>query len=142
VGGIYHIEQQFHASVSEVGTGLLLVAGFGLLIPSAFYSALKSEVVREHVMGIVSKSKEYTQERLDHDILRISQITSIFLILAFVMYVALIHLCLDFLKAITNTRGTATSGSTRELNTPFSMRSWRRTRWVTQTEQPTCRSQN
>lgn len=87
VGGIYHIEQKFHASVSEVGTGLLLVAGFGLLIPSAFYSALKSEVVRENVIGIVSKSKEYTQERLDHDILKISQVTSIFLILAFIVCV-------------------------------------------------------
>ena len=87
VGGIRHVEQQFHASVSEVGTGLLLVAGFGLLIPSAFYSALKSTVVREHIMGIVSESEKYTQERLDHDIMRISQITSIFLILAFVVYI-------------------------------------------------------
>ena len=40
-GGIrQHKEnQKFHAVVSEVGSGLLLVAAFGLLIPSAFYSA-------------------------------------------------------------------------------------------------------
>jgi Ca2+:H+ antiporter len=82
VGGIRHVEQRFHASVSEVGTGLLLVAGFGLLIPSAFYSALKSETVA--VVGM-EEGEKYTKARLDHDIMKISQITSIFLILAFVV---------------------------------------------------------
>jgi len=87
VGGIRHVEQQFHASVSEVGTGLLLVAGFGLLIPSAFYSALKSQTVREKVIGIlVEEGEGYTKERLDHDIMKISQVTSIFLIVAFIVY--------------------------------------------------------
>lgn len=86
VGGIRHVEQRFHASISEVGTGLLLVAGFGLLIPSAFYSALKSQVVKGKAGDILSKAHKYTQERLDHDIMRISQVTSILLILAFVMY--------------------------------------------------------
>ncbi|KAJ5122878.1 hypothetical protein N7526_009815 [Penicillium atrosanguineum] len=42
VGGLRRNEQVFHEAVSEVGTGLLLVAGLGLLIPSAFYTALKA----------------------------------------------------------------------------------------------------
>ncbi|KAF7196337.1 Beige protein-like 1 [Pseudocercospora fuligena] len=72
--------QKFHAVVSEVGSGLLLVAAFGLLIPSAFYSALKSEtisVLHEH----------FTKGQLQQDILRISQATSIALIVAYILYV-------------------------------------------------------
>ena len=34
IGGLFHKEQSFHAIISEVGSGILLVAGFGLLIPS------------------------------------------------------------------------------------------------------------
>ena len=80
VGGIrqHKSNQKFHAVVSEVGSGLLLVAAFGLLIPSAFYSALKSEAV--HAL-------KFTTGKLQHDILKISQITSIVLIIAFVLYV-------------------------------------------------------
>jgi Ca2+:H+ antiporter len=147
VGGIRHVEQQFHASVSEVGTGLLLVAGFGLLIPSAFYSALKSEVVRKHVVGIVSKSKEYTQEKLDHDILMISQITSIFLILAFIMYVLSSSSSSSSLGTPSHVHSatdisTATSGSMPARITPFSTRCSRQTKPVTLTGLPTCKSQS
>lgn len=86
VGGIRQQVQTFHAAVSEVGSGLLLVAGFGLLIPSAFYSALKgSAVSRPKHHGHHS----FTDERLQHDILKISQITSILLIIAFAMSVTL-----------------------------------------------------
>lgn len=76
--------QKFHAVVSEVGSGLLLVAAFGLLIPSAFYSALKSETVsilHEH----------FTEEKLEEDIVNISRATSVVLIIAFVLY--LIYSC-------------------------------------------------
>ena len=76
--------QKFHAIISEVGNSLLLVAAFGLLIPSAFYSALKSETVK-------SASEKFTSGKLQHDILKISQMTSIVLIIAFGLY--LVYCC-------------------------------------------------
>jgi len=84
VGGLRQASQKFHASISEVGSGLLLVAGFGLLIPSAYYSALKGSAVAK-----ATKHHEFTEKLLQHNVLRISQITSILLIVAFCMYVAL-----------------------------------------------------
>jgi Ca2+:H+ antiporter len=81
VGGIRRNVQTFHAAVSEVGSGVLLVAGLGLLIPSAFYSALKGAAVPG------TGHKHFTEEKLQHDVLKISQITSILLIIAFFMYV-------------------------------------------------------
>lgn len=72
IGGLRRNEQVFHAAVAEVGTGLLLVAGFGLLIPSAFYSALKGAVNAEFTLG-----------ELDEATLTISRATAIILIVAF-----------------------------------------------------------
>lgn len=72
--------QKFHAVISEVGSGLLLVAAFGLLIPSAFYSALKTETV-------AALSEKFTRLRLDEDILDISRSTAIVLIIAYALYV-------------------------------------------------------
>ncbi|CAA9965320.1 hypothetical protein PTNB73_07454 [Pyrenophora teres f. teres] len=74
--------QKFHASVSEVGSGLLLVAGFGLLIPSAYYSALKGSAVKT-----AHGKHEFTEEVLKHNVLRISQITSILLMIAFGIFI-------------------------------------------------------
>lgn len=71
--------QKFHAVVSEVGSGLLLVAAFGLLIPSAFYSALKTETVS-------ALHEHFTKDRLDNDIVRISQATSVILVIAYGLY--------------------------------------------------------
>lgn len=85
VGGIRQQIATFHAVVSEVGSGILLVAGFGLLVPSAFYSALKGAAVTKPGD---SNHHQFTDEKLQHDVLRISQITSILLIVAFVMSVA------------------------------------------------------
>lgn len=82
VGGLRQASQKFHASISEVGSGLLLVAGFGLLIPSAYYSALKGQAVEK-----ASKHHEFTAEILKHNVLRISQVTSVLLIISFCMYV-------------------------------------------------------
>jgi Ca2+:H+ antiporter len=78
VGGLRQASQKFHASISEVGSGLLLVAGFGLLIPSAYYSALKGSAVDKP-----TKHHEFTEKILQHNVLRISQVTSILLIIAF-----------------------------------------------------------
>ncbi|GJC84527.1 vacuolar cation/proton exchanger 2 [Colletotrichum liriopes] len=85
-GGIRHASQKFHAIVSEVGTGLLLVAAFGLLIPSAFYSALKSETVPDFP-GLRVMHQKFTEGTLQADVLRISQATSIALIVAFLLYI-------------------------------------------------------
>ncbi|KAF4333735.1 Ca2+:H+ antiporter [Fusarium beomiforme] len=86
VGGLKQASQRFHAIVSEVGTGLLLVAAFGLLIPSAFYSALKAEVVPDFP-GFRILHEKFTEGKLQDDVLRISQATSVALIIAFFFYI-------------------------------------------------------
>ncbi|TQN69554.1 Vacuolar cation/proton exchanger 2 [Colletotrichum shisoi] len=85
-GGIRHASQKFHAIVSEVGTGLLLVAAFGLLIPSAFYSSLKSEAVPA-VPGLRAMHEKLTEGALHAHVLSISRATSIALIVAFLLYI-------------------------------------------------------
>ena len=74
-GGIGREEQVFHEAVSEVGSGLLLVAGFGLLIPSAFYAALSSS----------SSNAQISPQELKTSTLTISRATSIILLVAFLM---------------------------------------------------------
>ena len=73
VGGLRRNEQVFHEAVSEVGTGLLLVAGFGLLIPSAFYTALKGAV-----------NPKFTLDELKRSALTISRATAVILLVAFI----------------------------------------------------------
>ena len=80
VGGLKRAEQKFHPSISEAGSGLLLVAGFGLLIPSAFFSALKGSTVARGEEG-------FSAEKLRLNTLKISQSTSIILIIAFLIYI-------------------------------------------------------
>lgn len=65
-----------------MGNGLLLVAGFGLLIPSAFFSALKGSAVPE---SEPHRHHRFTEVKLKHDILGISRTTSILLVVAFGM---------------------------------------------------------
>ncbi|KAI5281240.1 hypothetical protein KEM54_003309 [Ascosphaera aggregata] len=77
VGGMKREEQVFHSVISETGSGLLLVAGFGLLIPSAFFSALS---------GSTNTNGRFTPELLVRNTLRISRATAIVLICAFVMW--------------------------------------------------------
>ncbi|KAJ6123265.1 hypothetical protein N7512_005730 [Penicillium capsulatum] len=72
VGGLRRNEQVFHEAVSEVGSGLLLVAGFGLLIPSAFFSALKGAI-----------NHEFTLPMLNDYALTISRATAVLLLIAF-----------------------------------------------------------
>jgi Ca2+:H+ antiporter len=76
VGGIKRDEQSFHEAISEVGSGLLLVAGFGLLIPSAFYSTV-------YQTGVIDVTELASRTR------KISRATSVILLAAFVMYTAL-----------------------------------------------------
>ncbi|OAP63193.1 calcium/proton exchanger [Fonsecaea erecta] len=79
VGGLRHKEQTFHAVISEAGSGLLLVAGFALLIPSAFYSSLSRSTVPNGEEG-------YTVSQLRSDTLDISHGVSVILIVAFALY--------------------------------------------------------
>ena len=87
VGGLRQTTQKFHAAISETGSGILLVAAFGLLIPSAFYSALKRETtVTKSALGFGILEEEFTPETLQRDIVKISQVTSVVLIIAFGCY--------------------------------------------------------
>ncbi|CZR55891.1 related to vacuolar Ca2+/H+ antiporter [Phialocephala subalpina] len=74
VGGMKRDEQSFHEAISEVGSGLLLTAGLGLSVPVAFDTALRN-------------TGNVTAEDLDHKVLMISRIGSIFLIVAYAIYV-------------------------------------------------------
>lgn len=69
-GGLRRNEQEFDEVISEVGNGQLLMAGFGLLIPSAYYTSLRGSM--EDVI-------------LDANVLHISRITSVILLIAFLM---------------------------------------------------------
>ena len=70
-GGLFREEQNFDEVVSEVGHGLLLMAGFGLLIPTAFYASLNGT---------------YPLDVIEPKTLNISRITSVILLIAFFMY--------------------------------------------------------
>jgi Ca2+:H+ antiporter len=85
VGGMKHKEQKFHGVISEAGSGILLVAGFALLIPSAFFSALKGSTV---AAGEAGEGEEvYTMTRLQHDTLNVSHGVAVILIAAFAIYI-------------------------------------------------------
>ena len=73
-GGIGRNEQDFDPAISEVANGLLLVAGFGLLIPAAFFTSLSGRTD-----ALVLKEKVIT----------ISRVTSVILLIAFLVYVPL-----------------------------------------------------
>ena len=70
IGGLRRNEQTFDEVVSEVGNGLLLAAGFGLLVPSAFYASLRGSI---------------PDTILEMKVLHISRITAIILLVAFAM---------------------------------------------------------
>ncbi|KAF2138055.1 uncharacterized protein K452DRAFT_311835 [Aplosporella prunicola CBS 121167] len=71
-GGMRREEQEFHDVVSEVGSGLMLVAGMALVMPSAFSSTL--------AIG------EHAGKNFDHQILEISRATAIVLIISYFVY--------------------------------------------------------
>ncbi|KAL2444479.1 Vacuolar cation/proton exchanger 2 [Exophiala dermatitidis] len=78
IGGFKHKEQKFHPVISEVGSGIILVAGFALMIPSAFFSSL--------IGSTVTSGEGYTEDRLRNDTLSISHGVSIILIVSFILY--------------------------------------------------------
>ena len=74
VGGLRRNEQVFHEVISETGSGLMLVAGFGLLIPSAFFSALA---------GATTVEGPFTFDVLLENTHKISRATAVILLVAF-----------------------------------------------------------
>lgn len=76
VGGLRRNDQTFHEVISETGSGMLLVAGFGLLIPSAFYSALSRSTTADG---------HFTPQLLLDNTRTISRATSVILLVAFLM---------------------------------------------------------
>ncbi|MCJ1307364.1 hypothetical protein MMC25_001010 [Agyrium rufum] len=78
VGGMRYAKQTFDSHVSEVGCGLLLVAGFGLSIPCAFSQAITSN-------GATGPGGEPLDQL--PLILRISRATAVILLAAFLLYV-------------------------------------------------------
>lgn len=75
-GGMRREEQEFDAAISEVGSGLLLTAGFGLMIPAAFFTSLSG-----------STSVDLDADGLTDKVLTISRVTSVILFIAFLVYV-------------------------------------------------------
>lgn len=73
-GGIRHPEQEFDEVVSEVGNGLLLTAGLGLTVPTAFYFAVDGT-------GLA------TAAELNDKVTSLSRVASIFLIIAYLIFV-------------------------------------------------------
>ena len=80
VGGMNRDEQEFDEAISEVGSGLLLVAGFGLLIPSAFSRSLLKEVDEN-----TPEHPTIDQAQLNSKVLQISRVTSVILLVAFLL---------------------------------------------------------
>jgi Ca2+:H+ antiporter len=76
LGGIGRDEQVFHRVISEVGSGLMLVAGFGLLIPSTFNAALS---------GMTKPDSHFTAGMLSDSTLKISRATAVILLVSFSM---------------------------------------------------------
>lgn len=72
IGGIFHPQQSFHEAISEVGSNLMLVAGFGLVVPTIFFNALSGR----------SEPGNFEMEAL-----KISRAAAIVLLIAFVFYV-------------------------------------------------------
>ena len=73
-GGLRRDEQVFDEVISEVGNGQLLMAGFGLLIPSAYYASLRGASTSPRSVAV-----------LNDNVLHISRITSVILMIAFLM---------------------------------------------------------
>ncbi|KAL8672087.1 MAG: hypothetical protein Q9168_003447 [Polycauliona sp. 1 TL-2023] len=75
-GGLRREEQEFDAAISEVGSGLLLTAGFGLIIPAAFVTSLSG-----------SANVDLDADGLSGKALTISRVTAVILFVAFFLYI-------------------------------------------------------
>ncbi|OBT91229.1 hypothetical protein VE02_00290 [Pseudogymnoascus sp. 03VT05] len=73
-GGLRRNKQIFDEAISEVGNGLLLIAGLGLVVPTAFYNAFQGNT-------------DITTDNLKVAVLQISRITAILLIISYGFYI-------------------------------------------------------
>ncbi|KAI1127206.1 hypothetical protein F5Y10DRAFT_243390 [Nemania abortiva] len=73
--GARHVTATFDGAISEVGTGLLLMAGLGLAIPTIFGHSIS---LTEY--GI-------SQEDLDNRTLQLSRVVAVLLIIAYIVFV-------------------------------------------------------
>lgn len=88
VGGLKNNEQQFHPVISETGSGLLLVAAFGVLIPSAFFTTLRGATAESSGSSNTNGGEStLTLATLNGHTLGISHGTSIILMIAFVLFI-------------------------------------------------------
>lgn len=79
VGGLKNKgEQKFHDVISETGSGIILVAAFALLIPSAFYTSISGLTT--------TQESKYPLQTLLQDTRSISHYTSIILIVTYIIY--------------------------------------------------------
>lgn len=78
-GGLKHTEQVFHEVISEVGNGLMLVAGMALILPVSFATATNAGAV--NTQGVIQNAME------EGRILAISRATAVILLAAFAVYI-------------------------------------------------------
>lgn len=71
-GGFKRDEQTFHSAIGEAGSGLMLVAGTGLVIPAVFSNALANNPQATNLEGSV---------------LRISRATAVILLFSYIVYI-------------------------------------------------------
>jgi len=74
VGGLKREDQAFHHAISEVASGLMLVAGMGLVLPTVFANALSSRA-------------DLDQEHIVNEAVKISRAVAIILLIAFATYI-------------------------------------------------------
>ncbi|KAM3084068.1 hypothetical protein ACMFMG_001824 [Clarireedia jacksonii] len=86
MGGLKRDEQEFSEAVSEVGSGLLLTAGLGLIIPAAFSNAWRFNIALSIVTG-EEIGDDVTIDSINASVLKISRITAVLLIIAYATYV-------------------------------------------------------
>jgi Ca2+:H+ antiporter len=75
-GGLKGGEQHFHEAISEAGSGLMLVAGMGLVLPAVYNHALMGRTDLNLVVG-----------EIPSETLKISRATAVILLCAYVVYI-------------------------------------------------------
>lgn len=76
IGGIRREEQSFHPAISETGSGLMLVAGMGLVLPTVYANALTGRT-----------DLNLTALEIPREVLRISRAVAIIFLVGYLIYV-------------------------------------------------------
>ncbi|KAI0100819.1 hypothetical protein GGR51DRAFT_575161 [Nemania sp. FL0031] len=75
--GARHVTATFDGAISEVGTGLLLMAGLGLAIPSIF----------QHSISVSLGNYNISQDNLNDRTLQLSRVVAVLLLIAYIVFV-------------------------------------------------------